>query len=88
VSYTSTKRGQASTSVTKSAVLGDDVYLVYARPDPTVYDPSAFKCFTTGMGGVEAVRIEREKRGDLIMTDWSENIQKTGAAAIKRLSIK
>ncbi len=89
VSTTSTKFGQSAGSVTKSQLVGANCYLAYSVPNPSVYDPSAFKCFTTGIGAIEAVRTYRDDsaRSDVHAIDWSEDIQLTGAAAIKRLAI-
>lgn len=89
VSSTSTKIGQTEASVTKTQLLGDNVYLTYSVPNPTIYDPSAFKCFTTGIGAIEAVRTYRDDaaRSDIHAVDWSEDIQLTGSAAVKRIAI-
>lgn len=79
--------GQATKS--KANVVGDNAILTYSVPSPTVYDPSAFKLFTTGSGMVSAVRTYRDDgaRSDVHAIDWSEDIKLTGSAAVKRLAI-
>lgn len=87
ISKVSNKEGQAS--VTKGSVVGANAIFTYSTPGATVYDPSAFKCFTTGAGGVQAVRTYRaeDNRSDVHAVDWSEDIQQTSSLAAKRLAI-
>lgn len=86
VSYNTAKIGQTKS---KSQVLGDTAYLSYAVPSPTIYDPSPFKCFTTGVNNVEAVRTYRDEkaRSDVHAVDWSEDLKATSTIAIKKLAI-
>jgi len=87
ISKTSNKVGQSS--VTKSNIIGGNALLTYAVPNPTQYDPSAFKCFTTGQGNIQSVRTYRDEsaRSDVHAVDWSEDLQVTSSLAVKRLAI-
>jgi len=86
VSKVSNKEGQ---TVAKTSVVGANAFLTYSVPGATVYDPSAFKCFTTGSGNINAVRtyMDPSDRFDVHAVDWSEDIKKTSALAVKRLAI-
>jgi hypothetical protein len=86
VSKLSTKLGQTGA---KANVVGDNAILTYSVPSPTQYDPSAFKCFTTGSGNVSAVRTYRDEsaRSDVHAVDWSEDIKETSTTARARLAI-
>lgn len=87
ISKLSSKLGQ---TVAKTNVVGAHAILTYAVPNPTQYDPSAFKLFTVGAGAmVGAVRTYRDDkaRSDVHACDWSEDIKKTSASAVKRLAI-
>ena len=87
LSYDTAKLGQATRA--KAQVLAGNVILTYSLPSPTEYDPSAFKCFTTGSGNIEAVRTYRDEnaRSDIHAIDWSEHIAQTSTLAVKRLAI-
>jgi hypothetical protein len=86
VSKVNTKEGNA---VAKTSVVGANAILTYSVPNATPYDPSAFKCFTTGVGNVNAVRTYQDPslRFDVHAVDWSEDIKKTSALSVKRLAI-
>lgn len=87
LSYDANKLGQATRD--KKQVLKGNVILTFSVANPTVYDPSAFKCFTTGSANVAAVRTYREDgaRSDVHAIDWSEDIRQTSTLAVKRLAI-
>ncbi len=87
LSKTTNKKGQAA--VTKGNIIGANILLTYAVPNATQYDPSAFKCFTTGQGMVEAVRTYRDEsaRSDVHACDWSEDMQQTSPLAAKLLAL-
>ena len=84
LSYATNKEGQ---TVAKGQVIGGNAILTYALPNPTVYDPSAFKCFTTGSGNIQSVRTYQEARADIHAIDWSEDLKKTSTLGVKRLQI-
>lgn len=81
--------GSTASAGSKSNVIGANAYLTYSLPSPTVYDPSAFKCFTTGVGNVNSVRTYRDpsERFDVHAVDWSEDIQLCSSLCIRRFSI-
>ncbi len=87
VSKTSNKEGQST--VTKTNIVGNNAVLTYAVPSPSQYDPSAFKCFTTGVGNVQSVRTYRseDSRSDVHAVDWSEDIVQTSALSARRMAI-
>lgn len=87
LSYTGTKRGQAT--VAKASVVGSYAILLHSVPNPTIYDASAFKCFSTSSVLVDAVKTYREENAnsDIHAMDWSEDIKRTGAACAKLLAI-
>lgn len=70
-------------------VVGDEVFLFYAAPTPTIYDPSFAKTFVTRRGSVNSVRTYREEgsRSDIHAVDWSEDIQVISTALVKRITV-
>lgn len=86
VSYNTAKPGN---TVSKSQVLGDIVYIQASMKNPTIYDPSPFKCFATGAGGIESVKTYREERNvsDVHAVDWNEVFVATSTASIIRFNI-
>lgn len=68
---------------------GRDIYIFLRSPNPTIYDPSAFKTFTGGRGGVTAVRNYRDEsaRSDVYAVDWSVDVQTTSSICIKKLTV-
>ncbi len=89
ISKLSSKEGQTISAGGKTNVIGGNAILTYSVPNPTVYDPSAFKCFTTGAGNVQAVRsyTDQSDRFDVHAVDWVEDIQKTSSLCAKLLAI-
>lgn len=86
ISYNAAALGQ---NVAKARLMSDVVLLTYNQPNPTQYDPSAFKTFTAGPGGVTAVRSWQAPNGlyDGHFIDWSEDIKQTSTIGAKRLKI-
>jgi hypothetical protein len=87
VVYDQAALGQAAD---KKRLLQGVLFAHYSLPNPTVYDPSAFKCFTVGQGSyIAGVRTYQAPnslwRGHLM--DWSRDIKKTSALAVRRLNI-
>lgn len=75
-------------TIAKTRVVGSNAILTYSVPSPTEYDPSAFKCFTTGDGNIESVRSYQDgPRVEVHAIDWSEDLKKTSSLAVKRLAI-
>lgn len=88
VVYHSTKLGQSTQ--TKARLLSSVVLIYFSVDNPTIYDPSAFKRFSVGMGTpVAAVRSYQSPSGiyEAHFLDWSKDIKQTGTTAMKRLNI-
>lgn len=86
--YHSTKLGQATQ--TKARFLSSLIYIYFSIPTPSVFDVSAFKNFTVGMGTpVAAVRSWTAPNGlyEGHFVDWSRDIKQTSTVAIKRLNL-
>lgn len=58
ITKSTTKKGAAKNAVT---VMGARAYIFYGSPNPTQYDASWFKSFSTGGGNVNSVRYYREE---------------------------
>lgn len=76
-------------TVSKARVMASEVLIYYSLPNPTLYDPSAFKTFVAGLSSLTAVRSYMAPNGfyDGHVVDWSEDVKQTSSAAIKRLTI-
>lgn len=87
LSKLTSKLGQSTK--TKGNLVGSNAILTYSVANPTIYDPSAFKCFTTGQGNIAAVRTYRDEsaRSDVHAVDWSEDLKVTSSLCSKRLAI-
>tara|TARA_R100000664_G_scaffold9860_1_gene16424 strand:+ start:19441 stop:20361 length:921 start_codon:yes stop_codon:yes gene_type:complete len=85
MAYDTTKEGKTRSN---SFVNGDDVYIFNRSATPTIYDPSAFKTFVGGRGGVTAVREYRDEssRSDVYAVDWSRDVKLTSAISVKRIT--
>lgn len=86
LSYNSAKEGQ---TVSKALLMGSVAYLSYSIPNPTIYDPSPFKCLTTGSNMIESVRTyaDPSSRFDVHAIDWSEDLKKTSTLGLKRFDV-
>lgn len=85
--YNANKEGQVQN---KKRVLQSACLLHYSLPEPTQYDPSAFKTFVAGQGNqIAAVRSYQAPSGlyQGHFVDWSEQIQKTSDLSMIRLNI-
>lgn len=77
-------------TASKARVLASEVLLHYSQPNASLYDPSAFKTFTVGMGSPFAgVRSYQSANGlwEGHLIDWSRDIKQTSTQAMKRLTI-
>lgn len=74
-------------TVSKTKLLGDDVFIFIGSDSPTQYDPSWMKTFGP-RGGVDAVRTYRDERSrsDILALDWAEDIQIVSALACNRIT--
>jgi len=69
-------------------IVGAEVFIYYASDTPSTFDPSFMKVFTSGVGGVYAVRMYREEPfSDVMLLDWSEDVKVTSTASGRRLTI-
>jgi hypothetical protein len=87
VVYDATRLGQASN---KKRVLQGVCLTHYSVPGATLYDPSAFKCFTVGgagyLGNVRTYQAPNNLwRGHLV--DWSRDIKQTSTLSIQRQNV-
>lgn len=73
----------------KKRLLAGNILIHYSSPDPTVYDPSAFKAFTSGLSNVQAVRSYMAPNGFYggHIVDWSEDLVQTSDIAMARLQL-
>lgn len=86
--YHSTKLGQ--TTQTKARLLSAVCLLHFSVENPSIYDPSAFKRFSMGMGSpISGVRSYTSENGlwEGHFVDWSVDRKQTSSVAIKRLAI-
>jgi hypothetical protein len=70
-------------------IIGADLLIFIGSSNPTQYDPSFAKTFMGKRGGVTAVRQYRAEsaRSDVLAIDWSEDIQITGTACGRRITL-
>lgn len=90
-SYMATKRGQSATSpgASKTEMMSSYVVIANSFPNPTVDDPSPFKCFSTSSVLVDAVNTYREESSasDIHFMDWSQDIKACGTALARLIAV-
>lgn len=76
-------------TASNSQIVGAEVYLFYASPQPNLMDSSFAKTFRGGEGGIEQVRsyYEDQTRSDIYAIDWSRDFKITSSLSVKRISI-
>jgi len=86
ITYNAAQLGQAKS---KKQLLVGDTLVHYSMPSPTVYDPSAFKCFSAGQNNISAVRSYMAANGLYggHLVDWSEDIKQTSAISMQRITL-
>lgn len=85
VSYDTAKPGKASA---KAPAVGNEVILFVGEDNPTQYDPSFAKTFSTDASSVESVRMwQEDPRTDVYAVDWTEDIRVVAPTAGRRLVI-
>ena len=86
ITYNAAALGQAKN---KARLLAGQVLVTYSTPAPTQYDPSAFKNFTVGPGGVQSVRSWMAPSGfyEAHVIDWSEHIVQTSTVGAKKIEL-
>jgi hypothetical protein len=79
------KSGKAAV---KTNIVGARVYALISQKNPSPFDPSAAKTFTTKLGQVDGVGIvERPPFSEVNFVAWSEDIKITGAKCVKRYDV-
>lgn len=79
------KTGKAGT---KGVIGSAKVYALLSQPNPSPFDPSAAKTFTTKAGQVDGVGFyEKPPFAEVNFVAWSEEIKITGAACVKRIDV-
>lgn len=81
--------GLGQTTATKRRIATGDIYLFYSVPNPSVYDPSAFKTFTTKPAFIDGVRQypTPDNRQMIYALDWSRQFVKTSALSVRRITV-
>jgi len=83
--------GLGQATQTKARILNGEVLIYISVPNPTVFDPSAFKRFSVGQGGspVGSVRSWQSVNGlyEGHFLDWSMVIKQTGTTAMIRFTL-
>jgi hypothetical protein len=75
-------------TATKANIAGSKVYALITQANPSPFDPSAAKTFTTTRGQVKGVgTVEKPPFAEINYIDWSEDIKITGAACVKRIDV-
>jgi len=91
ISYIPTKPGQQTTmeKTGKKRLLQGNILLHMDYPSPTVYDPSPFKCFTTGDNRITGVRSYMAPNGlwGAHLVDWSEDLKKCSSLSMRRIAL-
>ena len=79
------KTGKAAN---KQFIAGSKVYALISQPNPSPYDPSAAKTFTTKRGQVQGVGFyEKKPFAEINFVSWSEDIKITGSQCVKRIDV-
>jgi hypothetical protein len=79
------KEGKAAA---KGVIGTGKVYAFLTQPNPSPFDPSAAKTFTTNLGQVQGVGYYEEKPfAEVNYLAWSEDIKMTGAKCVKRIDV-
>jgi len=79
------KTGKAGT---KTIISGAKVYALLTQANPSPFDPSAAKTFTTRLGQVDGVGMYVEPPfAEINFMAWSEDIKITGSKCVKRIDV-
>lgn len=79
------KTGKAGNKTTIGA---SKVYALISQANPSPFDPSAAKTFTTRKGQVDGVGyVEKPPFAEVNFMAWSEDIRMTGAKCVKRIDV-
>lgn len=75
----------------KNRIMSGTALVHYSVPNATLYDPSAFKCFTVGadgsfIGNIRTYQAPNQLwRGHLV--DWSRDIKQTSTLSMRRINV-
>lgn len=79
------KSGKAAS---KQLIGAGKIYAFISSPNPSPYDPSAFKTFTTTLGQVRGVgSYQKPPFVEVLYMDYSEEILLTGTQCVSRLDV-
>jgi hypothetical protein len=79
------KTGRAAAKVN---IVGSRIYALLSQKNPSPYDPSAAKTFTTRLGQVDGVGfVERPPFAEINFMAWSEDIKITGSKCVRRIDV-
>ena len=86
LSLDSAKFGKAKAA---QNIVGAEVFVFCASPNPTRFDPSFLKTFSIGNNSVEDVYSYRDDtcRSDIIAVDWSEDARLISAECARRITV-
>ncbi|MDB6131998.1 MAG: hypothetical protein JWM59_241 [Verrucomicrobiales bacterium] len=85
IPYDTAARGLA---VSKSNIIGAEVFIFHAQDQPDTLDPSFAKSFSTFGRGVDEVKTYREKElMEIAAVDWSEDVQVVSPLAGRRITV-
>ncbi|MDB6133306.1 MAG: hypothetical protein JWM59_1549 [Verrucomicrobiales bacterium] len=85
IPYDTTARGIA---VSKSNIIGAEVFIFVGNDNPDTLDPSFAKSFSTYGRGVDQVKTYREKElMEIAAVDWSEDIQVVSPLSGRRITV-
>jgi len=72
----------------KAVIGGSIIYALISQENPSPYDPSAAKTFTTRRGQVDGVGyFKKEPFAEINFMAWSEDIKITGTQCVKRINV-
>lgn len=79
------KTGKAAS---KTIIGKDKIYALISQRNPSPFDPSAAKTFTTKLGQVQGVgTFEKKPFAEVSFVAWSEDIKLTGSQCVKRIDV-
>lgn len=75
----------------KKRVMAGTALLHYSIPNATIYDPSAFKCFTVGAAGSFIGNVRTYQAPNMLwrghLVDWSRDIKQTSSLSMRRINV-
>lgn len=75
-------------TASKTFIGSAKIYALISQPNPSPFDPSAAKTFTTRLGQVEGVGfVDKPPFSEINYMAWSEDIKLTGTQCVKRIDV-